>query len=67
MKTPWLFVISLVGLADSAAVLVLVIPSFFRAGEGGHVATAGVSATLAIAFAAGTLHWRPTPPGPDAS
>lgn len=52
------FVISLVGMALSAALLILLIPS--RIQETGNSATPLiVLAALAIAFAAGTRHWRP--------
>ncbi|MBA8826265.1 hypothetical protein FHX42_003641 [Saccharopolyspora lacisalsi] len=59
-KKTWLFVISLVGMAASAAVLILFIPSLFRSGEQGDVWAVGVLACLTVAFAVGARYWRPS-------
>ncbi len=59
MRT-WLFVVSLVGMAVSAAVLILFIPSLFQSDEHGNAWTVGVLACLAVVFAVGTLYWRPS-------
>jgi membrane protein DedA with SNARE-associated domain len=58
MKRKWLFVISLLGMAVSAAVLILLIPSLFREGEQTNVWAIVVLACLAMTFAVGTLYWR---------
>lgn len=55
-----LFVVSLIGLAVSAAVLILLVPSLFRSGEPASVWAFGVSASLTVVFAVGTRHWQPT-------
>ena len=57
-----LFVISLVGMAASAAVLILLIPSLFRSGEQVDIWLVGGLGVLAVAFAAGTRRWRPPTP-----
>ncbi|WP_407342235.1 VOC family protein [Pengzhenrongella phosphoraccumulans] len=57
-----LCVVSLVSLAVSAAVLILLIPSFFRPGEQVDLWLVGVLAVLVLAFAAGTRRWHPTTP-----
>lgn len=59
MKRAWLFVLSLVGMAVSAAVLILLIPSLFRSDEQASVWAVAVLACLAVAFAVGTRYWRP--------
>ena len=61
-KKTWMFVLSLVGLAVSAALLILLIPSLFHSGEQAGFWTAGVLAFLAVVFAVGTRYWRPSPP-----
>jgi hypothetical protein len=58
MERIWLFVISLIGMAVSAAVLILRIPSLFREGEQTNVWAVVVPACLALSFAVGTLYWR---------
>lgn len=55
-----LFLISLAGMAVSAAVLILLTPSLFDSGEQSSVWAVGVPACLTVAFAAGTLYWRPS-------
>ena len=60
MKKTWMFVMSLVGMTISAAVLILLIPSLFRSGEQASLWTVGVLASLTVAFAVGMLYWRPS-------
>lgn len=61
-KKTWMFVISLLGLAVSAAVLMLLIPPLFNSGEQGSPVAVGVLGCLAVAFAAGMLYLRPSTP-----
>ncbi|WP_033401592.1 hypothetical protein [Actinopolyspora mortivallis] len=65
MKETWLFVTSLTGMAVSAAVLILRIPSLFQAGERASFWGPGVLACLTVVFAVGALYWRPSPSGSD--
>ncbi|SDP67202.1 hypothetical protein SAMN04487905_1075 [Actinopolyspora xinjiangensis] len=65
MKQTWLFVVSLAGMAVSAAVLMLYIPSLFRSGEQDGFWTLGVLACLTVTFAVGTRYWRPSTSGSD--
>ncbi|WP_432492342.1 hypothetical protein [Kineococcus auxinigenes] len=58
MNRTVLSVVSVIGAAVSAAALVLLVPSLFRAGEQGHPWAVGVSACLTVLFAAGARHWR---------
>ncbi|KIH99629.1 hypothetical protein LP52_06960 [Streptomonospora alba] len=60
-----MFVISLVGMAMSAAVLILFIPPLFRSGEQGSVWAVGVLTCLTVAFAVGTRYWRPSTSASD--
>ncbi|WP_092629180.1 hypothetical protein [Actinopolyspora mzabensis] len=60
MKETWLFVVSLAGMAVSAAALMLLIPSLFDSGEQGDFWGIGVLACLAVVFAVGMLYWRPS-------
>lgn len=62
-----LFVSSLVGLAVSAAVVILLVPTLFRSAEPGRVWAAAISGCLAVAFAVGTRRWRPSGQHPDGS
>ncbi len=57
---PWPFVISLLGMAVSAAVLLLLIPSMFGPDGGQDPGVIAVPAVLVAVFAAGTLRWRPS-------
>lgn len=65
MSRTALFVSSLIGMAASAAVLILLLPSLFRAGEQGSVLGLTVWAVLTLVFAVGTRYWRPSPPVSD--
>lgn len=56
------FIVSLVSLTISAAVLILLIPSLFRPGEQVDIWLVGGLAVLVVAFAAGTRRWRPPTP-----
>jgi hypothetical protein len=60
MQRKWLSVISLLGMAASASVLILLIPSLFREGEQTNVWAIVVLACLAVTFAVGTWYWRPS-------
>ncbi|NYH79667.1 hypothetical protein FHR84_003005 [Actinopolyspora biskrensis] len=60
MKETWLFVVSLVGMAVSAAAVILQLPSLFHAGEQSSFWGLGILACLTVAFAAGVLYWRPS-------
>lgn len=64
MKQTWMFVISLLGMAVSAAGLILLIPPFFDPGAQGNVWAAGILACLALVLAVGALYWRPSASGP---
>jgi hypothetical protein len=57
-----LFIVSLVGMAISAAVLILLIPSLFRPGEQVDIWLVGGLAVLVVALAAGARRWRPPTP-----
>ncbi|GAA0988979.1 hypothetical protein ENKNEFLB_02871 [Nocardioides aquaticus] len=59
MKSTKLFVVSLLGLAVSAAVLILLIPSLFGSGEHADTWLVVGLALVAAAFAVGTRYWRP--------
>ena len=61
-KRTLLFIVSLVSLAVSAAVLILLIPSLFRPGEQVDIWLVGGLAVLVVDFAVGTRRWRPTTP-----
>lgn len=63
-KRTLLFIVSLVGMAVSAAVLILLIPSLFGPGEQVDIWLVGGLAVLVVAFAAGTRRWRWRPPTP---
>ena len=54
-----LFVVSLLVLAVSAAVVILLIPSLLSSGEQVSAWAVGVPAFLAAVSAAGMWHWRP--------
>jgi uncharacterized membrane protein YbhN (UPF0104 family) len=58
-----LFIVSLVSMAVSAAVLILLIPSLFRPGEQVDIWLVGGLVVLVVALAAGARRWRPPTPG----
>ncbi|MGV8968511.1 MAG: hypothetical protein ACOH2F_19780 [Cellulomonas sp.] len=60
-----LCVVSLVGLAVPASVLILLNPSLFRPGEQVDIWLVGGFLVLVVAFAAGTRRWRPMTPVSD--
>ena len=62
MNQQQMFVASLVGLAVSAAVLIVIVPSLFV--DGGAVPTwvVGALVVLVVTFGIGTRRWRPSPP-----
>lgn len=62
MTRATLFVISLVGLALSASVLVLLLPPLIESGGAGRAWVAGGAAVLATARAIGTRWWGPPRP-----
>jgi len=55
-----LFLVSLVGTAVSAAVLIMLIPSLFRSVDQSTVWAAGVLGCLTLVFAQGTRYWHPS-------
>ncbi len=55
-----LLVVCVLGLAVSAAVLVLLLPPLFSPGEQAGPWAVGVSAVLAVVFAGGCLRWGPS-------
>jgi len=57
-----LFVVSLVSMAVSSAVLILLIPLLFRPGGQVDVWLVGSLAVLVVALAAGARRWRPLTP-----
>lgn len=57
MKHPWLFVTSLIGLAVSAAIVILLIPSLFRSGQYINDWLVG-GLVILTAFAVATRYWR---------
>ena len=57
-----LFIVSLVSMAVSAAVLILLIPSLFRPGEQVDTWLVGGLTVLVLAFAAGIRRWHPPTP-----
>lgn len=61
-RTRWLFVVSLVGMAVSAAVLIWLLPSLFRSGEHHTAWLYGLLAVLVAVFGAGVRRWRPATP-----
>lgn len=64
VKASSLFITSLIGTSVSGAVLVLLVPSSFLAGEQGGQWPLGAFAGLTLAFAAGARRWRPPAPAP---
>lgn len=60
MSKGTLFVISLVGMAVSAAVLVWLIPTLFHSGEQRGAWVYGVLAGITAIFAVGVRYWRPS-------
>lgn len=57
-------VISVVGLAVSAALMTLLIPSLFEAPGGVRLGIVGALAVMTIAFGCAARHCRRTLPGP---
>ncbi|MBX7269664.1 hypothetical protein KIF24_29060 [Micromonospora sp. Llam7] len=55
-----LFVVCLLGMAVSSSVLILLVPSLFQPGERISLWVVGVPACIAVGFAVGSLHWRPS-------
>ncbi|MFV2102284.1 hypothetical protein [Micromonospora sp. LOL_024] len=55
-----LFVVCLLGMAVSSSVLILLVPSLFQPGEQVSLWALGLPAGLAVGFAVGSLHWRPS-------
>ena len=54
-----LFMVSLIGMAVSAALLIWLIPTLFRPDEQRDAWVYGVPAGLTAIFAVGTRYWRP--------
>ncbi len=63
MKKPWTFVFSLLGMAVSAAALIMLIPPIFDPGEQSNAWAAGALACLTLTLAAGALYSRPSTAG----
>jgi hypothetical protein len=61
-KRTLLFIVSLVSMAVSAAVLVLLIPSLFRPGEQIDIWLIAGLVVLVVALASGARRWRPPTP-----
>ena len=61
-KRTLLFIVSLVSMDVSAAVLVLLIPSLFRPGKQVDIWLVGGLAILVVASAAGARCWRSSTP-----
>lgn len=59
-RQTWLFVASLTGMSVSAAVLILLVPSLFRADAQVATWVVGVLAGLVMAFGFAALYWRPS-------
>lgn len=59
-RAKWLFVISLVGMAVGASVLILHIPSLIRSGGQGDVRAVVLSACLTVTFVVGVRYWQPS-------
>ncbi|MBB5999023.1 hypothetical protein [Streptomonospora salina] len=62
MKKTWMFVVSLLGMSVSAAVLISLIPPLFHSGEQGSVWAVGMLACLTVVCAAGARFLRPSTP-----
>ncbi len=60
MNRSTMFVASVIGLAVSAAVLILLLPSLFDSGEGANLWLLGSLAVLAVIFGVGTRRLRPS-------
>lgn len=60
MNRTTMFVASVIGLAVSAAVLILLLPSLFDSGDGPNTWLISSLAILAVIFAVGTGRLRPS-------
>lgn len=61
----WLFIGSLLGMAVTAAVLILRIPALFDAGRPDTLGVVVALACLAMVFAGGALRWRSSERSPE--